>query len=130
MIQRHTPGVGEHGDVYLDKHSTQFESASIVVTLIVLLAADVAMIFSAAKANGDAGLIVGIVIALLAVGAWLAALNDFRAAPRDAIAAVRLLARGRDAPAPSDAIERARAAQIVAAAPNARPSEGSKDGSR
>ena len=109
MIQRHTPGVGEHRDVYLDKHTTQFESATIVVTLIVLIAANTAMVFAGEKANGGRGLAIGIVIACLSIGAWLFALNDFRARPRDAVSAVRLFLRGHDAPAPSPLIGQARA---------------------
>ena len=117
MIQRHTPGVGEHGDVYFDKHTTQFESATIAVTLVVLAAANTAMIFAGVKANGGAGLAVGIVVACLSSGAWIASLNDFRASPRDAIDAVRLFLRGYDAPAPSGVIGSARAEREASVLP-------------
>lgn len=117
MIQRHTPGVGEHKDVYLDKQTTQFESATILITLIVLATANTAVIFAGVKANGAVGLILGIVVASLSVGAWIAALNDFRATPRDALNAVGLLLRGYDAPAPSDTIRNVRA-RSAAAEPN------------
>jgi hypothetical protein len=109
MIQRHTPGVGEHGDVYFDKHTTQFESATIAVTLFVLASANTAMIFAGVKANGGAGLAVGIAVACVSTGAWIASLNDFRASPRDAVNAVMLFLRGYDAPAPSGVISAARA---------------------
>ena len=114
MIQRRTPGVGEHSDVYLDKHTTQFESATIFITLIVLVSAETAMIFSGWKAHAGSGLAVGIVLAGLGIGAWLAALNDFRATPRDAFNAVRLLLGGHDAPTPSAAMHAARAERDAA----------------
>lgn len=101
VIQRRTPGVGEHSDVYLDKHTTQFESASIFITLIVLLASSGAMIFSGAKADHAGGIAIGIALTVATFAAWLLALNDFRATPRDVFNAVRLLLRGHDAPAPS-----------------------------
>jgi hypothetical protein len=115
MIQRHTPGVGEHRDVYLDKHTTQFESATIVVTLVVLMSAATAMIFSGWKSAEGGGLAIGIVCAVLAVGAWIAALNDYRGTPRDALDAVRLVLRGYDAPAPSDTVRIVRARRQEAA---------------
>lgn len=109
MIQRHTPGVGEHRDVYLDKHTTQFESATIFITLIVLVAANATMIFAGVEAAQVTGLVLGIVLAVATLAAWLAALNDFRGTPRDTFNAVRLLLRGYDAPAPSDTIHSVRA---------------------
>jgi hypothetical protein len=109
MIQRHTPGVGEHRDVYLDKHTTQLESATVIITLVVLASANTAMIYSGVKANGGAGLGIGIGVACLSIGSWLAALDDFRARPRDALSAVVLFLRGYDAPAPSAVISNARA---------------------
>lgn len=111
MIQRHTPGVGEHRDVYLDKRTTQFESATVVVTLVVLLTSATAMIFAGWKAAEGKGLAFGIALAVVATVAWMLVLNDFRASPRDAITAVWLLLRGYDAPAPSDAIHSVRAAR-------------------
>ncbi|MDO8390797.1 MAG: hypothetical protein Q7V57_09930 [Actinomycetota bacterium] len=108
MIQRRTPGVGEHRDVYLDKHTTQFESATIFITLVVLVAGSGAMIFAGAKAAHGGGLAIGIALTVVTTVAWLLALNDFRATPRDIINAVRLLLRGYDAPAPSNAIDAVR----------------------
>ena len=104
MIQRHTPGVGEHSDVYLDKHTTQFESATILVTLIVLTAATTAMTIAGWKASGTTGLAIGIALAAASIAAWLAALNDFRTPPRDTLNAAKLLLQGYDAPAPSNKI--------------------------
>ncbi len=118
-IQRHTPGVGEHRDVYLDKHTTQYESATIIVTMVVLAAAATAMVYSGWEAAEGTGLTIGIVLAVAALVAWVAALSDFRGAPRDSINAVRLLLRGYDAPAPSDTIAVVRARRREAAATTA-----------
>lgn len=108
MIQKHTPGVGEHGDVYLDRATTQFESATVLVTLIVLVSADFAMIFSGVRAAGGRGLGLGIALAFVTLAAWMASLNDFRASPRDTLDAAWLLARGYPAPAPSSIARTAR----------------------
>ena len=121
MIQRRTPGVGEHSDVYLDKHTTQFESATIFITLVVLLAGSVVMIFSGAKAAHGGGVAIGITLTAVTFAAWLLALNDFRATPRDIFNAVRLLLRGYDAPAPSPTIHTVRGQSVVATDDN--PSE-------
>ncbi|MEK7424019.1 MAG: hypothetical protein AAB131_09295 [Actinomycetota bacterium] len=117
MIQRHTPGVGEHRDVYLDKHTTQFESATILVTLVVLASSCTAMIYSGAKAAAGTGLAFGIALTVVTIAAWLVTLNDFRAKPRDTFDAVRLLLRGRDAPAPSPKLGTARAERTPGAGP-------------
>ena len=114
MIQRRTPGVGEHSDVYLDKHTTQFESATIFITLVVLLAGSGVMIFSGAKAAHGGGVAIGITLTAVTFAAWLLALNDFRATPRDIFNAVRLLLRGYDAPAPSRIIHTVRGQSVVA----------------
>jgi hypothetical protein len=111
MIQRHTPGVGEHRDVYRDKHSTQFESATVVVTFVVLATSIIAMIDAGWHAAAGRGLAIGITLAVAGILAWLVALNDFRASPRVAVTAVYLLLRGYDAPAPSAAMRAARARQ-------------------
>jgi hypothetical protein len=118
MIQRRTPGVGEHSDVYLDKHTTQFESATIFITLIVLLAGSGVMIFSGAKAAHGGGVAIGITLTVVTVVAWLLALNDFRATPRDVFNATRLLLRGYDAPAPSATIDTVRGQSAVVADDN------------
>ncbi len=108
MIQRHTPGVGELRDVYLDRHTTQLESATILITLIVLAASDTAMILAGAQAGGGVGLAIGIAVAVLSVVAWFAALNDFGANPRHAFNATVVLLRGYDAPAQADVLRAAR----------------------
>ena len=118
MIQRRTPGVGEHSDVYLDKHTTQFESATIFITLIVLLAGSAVMIFSGAKAAHGGGVAIGITFSVVTFAAWLLALNDFRATPRDVLNATRLLLRGYDAPAPSATIDTVRGQSAVVADDN------------
>ncbi|CAB4880348.1 unannotated protein [freshwater metagenome] len=123
MIQRHTPGVGELRDAYLDRHTTQFESATILVTLVVLVAADTAMIFAGARSNGGVGLALGIVVACLSAAAWIAALNDFGANPRDAFHATMLLIRGYDAPDRAAAIRAAQAVRPVESASAAAANE-------
>lgn len=109
MIQRQTPGVGEHGDVYLDRHTTQFESAIVAVTLVVLLLASTAMISSGWYAAGSAGLGIGILLAAVGFTGWMVALNDFRATPRETTHAIRLLLRGYDIPTAADSNSMARA---------------------
>lgn len=109
VIQRQTPGVGEHSDVYLDKQTTQVESATVAVTLVVLVLASAAMISAGWHASEGSGLAIGIVLTIAALTAWVLALNDFRATPGDTIHAVRLLLRGYNAPAPSDTVSAVRA---------------------
>jgi hypothetical protein len=116
MIQRRTPGVGEHSDVYLDRHTTQFESATIFVTLVVLLASSAAMVFAGSKAAQGTGLAIGIGLSVVTIALWLTALNDFRATPRDVFNAVRLLLRGYDAPSPSPLIATVRTERAATAA--------------
>ncbi len=125
MFQRRTRGVGEHRDVYLDKHTTQFESATVVVTVVVLVSAATAMIYAGWHAAGGGGLALGIGIGVAALLAWLLALNDFRATPRDAVNAVRLLLRGYDAPAPSPALGGLRAERTAAPSAGDVPAEAS-----
>lgn len=110
MIQRQTPGVGELADVYRDRKSTQFESAIVLMTFVVLVAAGVAMVIAGYEAGGATGLGFGIGLALAGTVAWLLALRDFRASPRDACNAVRLFLQGRDAPVASASLRTARAA--------------------
>jgi len=101
MIQRHTPGVGRHRDVYLDKLLTQFESATVLATLVVLVGAVAALITSGYQAGGGTGLGVGIVLGSVGVMLWVVALASYTAGPRQTITALALLVRGREAPAVS-----------------------------
>jgi hypothetical protein len=101
MIQRHTPGVGEHSDVYLDKRTTQFESATMLVTLNVLAAAGLAMILAGWQAAGTTGLVLGISLTVLGVVTWLASARPFPASPSHMFGALWLLIHGKDAPVPS-----------------------------
>lgn len=128
MIQRRTPGVGEHRDVYLDKQTTQFESAIVVVTLLVLVVAATAMTLAGWHAAEGTGLGIGIGLSVAGVAAWLLALIDFRATPRDTANAIRLLALGYDAPAPSDDMRRARSRASAAAPTDSTGAPGSHDG--
>jgi hypothetical protein len=114
MIQRHTPGVGEYEDVYRDKRTTQFESATVATTLIVLVGAVSALTVAGFEADGVAGLVAGLVLSIAGIALWLAALRDYRAGPRQTVAAVVLLLRGREAPQPSVALRAARAAEPTA----------------
>lgn len=101
MIQRHTPGVGEHRDVYLDKLLTQFESATVFATLVVLVGAVAALITAGYEAGGVAGLWLGISFGAVGVLLWLVALAGYAAGPRQTFTALALLVRGREAPATS-----------------------------
>lgn len=102
MIQRHTPGVGEHRDAYLDKLMTQFESATVFATFVGLLGAVAALVTAGQQAAGTGGLVAGIVLAAAGVGVWLLALRGYAAGIRQTAAAMGLLLLGREAPAPSD----------------------------
>jgi hypothetical protein len=110
MIQRHTPGVGQHADVYLDQRSTQFESVTVAATLVVLVGASSAMIASGWWASGAAGLALGIGLATVGAALWVLALEGYRAGPRQTLVAVGLLVRGREAPPRSWRLEEARQA--------------------
>ena len=77
------------------------------------------MVFASWKAGQGAGLAVGIVLFVLSIGAWVAALADFRATPRDTITALGLLLNGYEAPAPSEAMRAARAQRQAPDVPGA-----------
>jgi hypothetical protein len=111
MIQRHTPGVGAYEDVYLDKRTTQFESATVATTLVVLVGAVSALSVAGLEAGGGRGLLVGIGLSIVGVGLWLAAVRGYRAGIRQTTAAVALLLRGREAPKPSTLLRTARTSQ-------------------
>ena len=111
MIQRHTPGVGEYQDVYLDRRTTQFESATVATTLVVLVGAISALVVAGYEAGGPAGLAAGITLSLLGTALWLLSLRGYQAGPRQTLSAVVLLLRGREAPEPSTALRRARQTQ-------------------
>ncbi len=117
MIQRHTPGVGEHADVYRDKHSTQFEAATILITLLVLVASSGGMIYAGWQASGGRGLTIGIACVVAGVAAWIAVLHDYRASPRDTVDALRQFVRGQNGPRPSTAMRDARAARRTSTDP-------------
>ena len=68
------------------------------MTLIVLGTASLAMIIAGHEAGGAVGLACGIGLSVLGLIAWLLALRDFRASPRDTFDAARHLVRGRDGP--------------------------------
>ena len=108
MIQRHTPGVGAYRDVYLDKRTTQFESATVATTFVVLVGAVSALVVAGFEAGGTTGLLVGVALSLLGVTLWVLALRGYQASPRQTLVAVRLLLRGREAPEPSAALGAAR----------------------
>ncbi|MFN8052324.1 MAG: hypothetical protein U0Q22_12840 [Acidimicrobiales bacterium] len=95
IIQRHTPGVGRHADVYLDKVLTRFESATVLLTLLVLLGAAAALITAGQLAGGGGGLAAGIALAAAGIVLWVLALADYTAGPRQTAAALSSLLRGR-----------------------------------
>ena len=109
MIQRHTPGVGAYTDVYRDRRTTQFESATVATTLVVLVGAVTALVVAGYEAGGGVGLLVGVGLSLVGVGLWVVALRDYRAGVRQTLSAVGLLLRGREAPTPSSRLRDARA---------------------
>ena len=106
--------------MHLDKTSNQFETATVFVTLMVLIAANTAAIVAGVTAGGGAGLAAGIAVAVVTTGAWLLALNDFSASPRDTVSALGLLLRGYDGPAPASVVARARALRAQAVENKAR----------
>lgn len=108
VIQRHTPGVGEHRDVYRDKLLTQFESATVLATFAVLFGAVAALITSGYEAGGTTGLWIGIGLGAVGVMLWTVALRGYTAGLRQTVGAMVLLARGREAPAASRAMRDAR----------------------
>lgn len=110
MIQRHTPGVGEHKDVYLDKLLTQFESATVLVTLVVLLGAVAALITSGYEAGGTTGLALGVALGAVGILLWTVALIGYAANPRQTFSALTLLMRGREAPMTSQEMREKRSA--------------------
>jgi len=112
MIQRHTPGVGRLEDVYLDRRTTQFESATVPVTLVVLLGAASAMIATGWSGAGTTGLIAGVVLASGGLLLWILALRGYRAGPRQSMAALWQLLRGREAPTMSAGLVAARLDEV------------------
>jgi len=108
MIQRHTPGVGELRDAYLDKLMTQFESATVLATFIGLVGSVAALISAGYQASGTSGLIAGIVLGAAGTTVWFLALRGYGAGARQTFGAMSLVLRGRDAPAPSDEMRAAR----------------------
>ncbi len=108
MIQRHTPGVGDHSDAYLDKMMTQFESATVFATFIGLVGAVAALVTAGHAAGGTAGLVAGIVLGAAGVAVWLLALRGYDAGIRQTIGAMGLLLLGREAPAPSPGMRASR----------------------
>lgn len=108
MIQRNTPGVGQHRDAYLDKYLTQFESATVFATFIGLIGAIAALVTAGLHANGTAGLVAGIVLGSLGLIGWALALRGYSAGVRQTLVATGLLLRGREAPTPSDQMRSSR----------------------
>jgi len=101
MIQRHTPGVGRLEDVYRDQRTTQFEAGTVPITLMVLVGAAAAMLSSGWAAAGTTGLLLGVGVTLAGLILWVLALRHFDAGPRQCLAALALLLRGREGPPPS-----------------------------
>lgn len=98
LVQRHTPGVGEFRDVYLDKRMTQFESTAVFVSALGLVAASVALV-GAGWSDGGAARPAAVVIVAVAAAAWVWTLRDYAAGVGQTVSAVWLTLRGREAPA-------------------------------
>ncbi len=98
LIQRHTPGVGEYRDVYLDKRMTQFESATVFATLLGLIGASAATIEAGYNAAGSNGVLGAGALVLIAGLLWVYSLRDYAAGPRQTLEAVWLTLQGREAP--------------------------------
>jgi hypothetical protein len=98
LIQRHTPGVGEYRDVWRDKRMTQFESATVLATALGLLGASAAVLEAGWGASGGRGLAGAAAVVAVGVVLWGLALRDYAAGLRQTLDAVRLFARGREAP--------------------------------
>ena len=113
MIQRHTPGVGDLDDAYLDRRLTQFESAAVLATLVALVGAVAALTVAGNGLDADLGPWFGAGAAVVAVGLWLLAAGRFLTRPRHLLAAVGQTVQGHDAPAPSEAMRAARAARAA-----------------
>lgn len=108
MIQRHTPGVGELRDAYLDKLMTQFESATVLATFVGLVGSVAALIASGHQAGGTSGLVAGLVLGGAGIGVWFLAVRGYGAGVRQTIGATTSILRGREAPVPSDEMRAAR----------------------
>lgn len=104
MIHRHTPGVGDYSDVYRDRQLTQFESAVVLATFIVLLGAVAALTTAGWEAGGGDGLAAGGALGALGVGLWFAATRGYSAGLRQTVAAASSIIRGREAPAAADPV--------------------------
>jgi hypothetical protein len=114
MIQRHTPGVGEYEDVYLDKRTTQFESATVATTLVVLIGAVSALLVAGFEAGGTTGGLVAAALSIAGIALWLLSLRGYRAGVRQTASAVTMLLRGREAPRPSADLRAARGSRPAA----------------
>ena len=109
MIQRHTPGVGEYRDVYRDKRTTQFESVTVLATLVVLVGSGAALIVAGEAIGGWLAVASALALNALGIALWLLALRGYAAGPRQTLSALVLLATGRSAPAPTEEMRAARA---------------------
>lgn len=112
MIQRRTPGVGKHRDVYLDQLLTQFESATVLVTLVGLLSAIAALVTAGYMTGGTTGLTLGIVFGAIGALLWIIALIGYAASPRQAFSALTLMIRGREAPTTSQEMRNKRSCTL------------------
>ena len=110
IIQRNAPGVGTLDDAYRDEELTQFESATVVASLVSLVAASFATVAAGLEIGGAPGIGGAAVVVLVGAASWLLALKDDTAGARQAARAAWLTVRGRDAPEPDVGLERRRVA--------------------
>lgn len=99
MIHRQTPGVGENRDVYRDRQLTQFESAIVLATLMVLVGSVASMVTAGYLAGGAGGLAVGIGLGAVGLALWVLSVRGHDAGVRQTVEALLLILRGREAPA-------------------------------
>jgi hypothetical protein len=69
-----------------------------------------ALVVAGYEAGGTAGGILGAVLSAVGTGLWVVALRGYRAGFGQTVAAVTLLAQGREAPRASDDLRRVRGA--------------------
>lgn len=111
-IHRSTPGVGDYGDSFLDKRLTQFESATVLATLVVLIGAVGALIGAGWGSKGWTGVVLAVLLGSGGSLAWILALRGYSASAKDTMWAAILTITGNEAPHPAPDIvannERAR----------------------
>lgn len=100
-IHRSTPAIGDYSDSFRDKRLTQFESATVLATFVVLVGSIGALIGAGWGAGGWAGIGVAAALAGAGVVAWVLALRGYAASVKDTVWAALLTVTGNEAPHPA-----------------------------